>query len=457
MALKLIEAWKAGGLKELSIGHPGGEGSFGAGSQLYLPTRNFDTRAIGDGSGNSAVEACMRTLVAGFVEPPFAHSQQVDGQEELDTLHPMVQLVNEPNPYMTGSMLWASALVGTHVKGNAYWFKQRNGVGRVMELWPLIPSLITPRDATGTLATPEERAAHREGRGPFIAYYEYQPGSVPIRLETSDVIHFRMGQHPTDPRQGRGPLETVLREVMADEEAGQFATALLSNMGVPGVVLSPKDANDLGPSPDEAKEMQRVWSDRFGGRNRGKPYVARGGPLDVTVVSFTPDQMNFTQLRRLPEERISSVLGVPAILAGLGAGLDRATYSNAGELREYFTEQKLAPLWREYGQLLTSQLLSEWLPAVGERATFDLSEVRALQQDEDALWKRMTEAVRAGVITVAEFKAAVGLTYTDADEVYLRPVSLMEVPASMDAEANQLVADIEDELAEGATVDADER
>lgn len=446
--MKLIRAWQAGGLKELSVGHPTDTMGFGS-AMVRMPMANVDVRKVGDGSGNSAVEACLRTLIAGFVEPPLVHSVLVDGQPDLDPFHPMVDLVEQPNPYMTGILLWTATLTATHVGGNAYWFKQRNLAGRVMELWPLNPGTVTPKDASGSLATPEEKAAARAGAGPFIAYYEYRPGTSPIRLEPEDVIHFRMGMDPENPRLGRGPLQTVLREVLTDEEAGQFATSLLSNMGVPGVILSPKDPNDFGPTPTEAEEMGRVWMDRFGGRNRGRPYITRGGAMDVTVVSFTPEQMNFTTLRRLPEERISAVLGVPAILAGLGAGLDRATYSNAGELREFFTEQKLAPLWRDTAQVLTQHLLSEWLPGPGERAAWDLSQVRALQDDQDALFKRWTDAVRAGTATVGDFRRAVGLDTTDADEVYLRPASMMEVPVG-ETMASQGIQQLEDMLADGS-------
>ena len=70
--------------------------------------------------------------------------------------------------------------------------------------------------------------------------------------------------------------------------------------------------------------------------------------------------MNLIELRRLPEERVAAVMGVPAVLAGLGAGLNSATYNNTRELREYFTEQKLVPLWRTVADELTYQLLPEF-------------------------------------------------------------------------------------------------
>ena len=83
------------------------------------------------------------------------------------------------------------------------------------------------------------------------------------------------------------------------------------------------------------------------------------GSMSVEKMSFSPSELDIGTLRRIPEERVSAVLGVPAILAGLGAGLERATYSNAQQLREFFTENKLIPLWRMVGTELTYQLLQK--------------------------------------------------------------------------------------------------
>ena len=84
-------------------------------------------------------------------------------------------------------------------------------------------------------------------------------------------------------------------------------------------------------------------STKVSGRNKGKPLVI-SGQMQVERLSFSPQDLDIGLLRRVPEESISAVLGVPAILAGLGAGLENATYSNARELREFFTENKLIPL-----------------------------------------------------------------------------------------------------------------
>lgn len=441
---RLVAAWQAGGQKGLAQGYPSAANG-SVSPWWYIPAGYTDLSRVGDGRGNSAVEASLNVLGNSFAEAPPYVVERVEGQDQELTGHPLTQLLLQPNPHMIGELLWAFVLVATHVDGDAYLAKVRSAAGRVVELWPLMPDTIEPKDATGRFATVEERALAAQGMGPFIAYYEYTVDGRQHRMETTEVVHIKEGLNPDNPRKGKAPLRTVLREVGADEEAGQFAAAMLRNMGVPGVVLTPMESDDPGPTPTQADDIADAWEQRFGGRNRGRPLVMSGGRWQVERVSFSPQELDYTQLRRVPEERISAVLGVPAILAGLGAGLDRATYSNARELREFFTEQKLAPLWRRYGAEVTLQLGADFQLVAGQRVAFDTSDVRALQQDEDALFTRWLAAVQGGVATVADARRAMGLDTTPADDVYLRPVSQLEVPvgettASAVAQAEAILA-----------------
>ena len=241
------------------------------------------------------------------------------------------------------------------------------------------------------------------------------------------MIHLRQNVDPNNMRRGLAPLRGVLREIAGDEAAGQYTAALLHNMAVPGVILSPRDDQMGGPTREEAEAIAEMYKQKFGGKNRGAPMVLSGA-MNVEIVSFSPDQMKLAELRRIPEERVSAVLGVPAILAGLGAGLDSATYSNTKELREFFTESKLVPMWNMVAQDLTHQLLRpEFDGSENEYAEFDITNVRALADDKDNLYKRMNTAVQGGWVTIGEARKVVGLEADDRHDVYLRPLNMIQV------------------------------
>ena len=372
---------------------------------------------VGDGTGNSAVIACLQVLATAFAEPNIlVSSRNSEGDYQREMNHPLTKLLRRPNPYMTQQLLANYIVTSLNAAGDAFIYKNRNQRGQVVELVPLMPHLVEAKGNENEL----------------ITHFNYQPqggmqGEDTVRIEKVDMIHLRQNVDPNNMRKGLAPLRGVLREIAGDEAAGQYTAALLHNMAVPGVILSPRDDQMGGPTREEAEAIAEMYKEKFGGKNRGAPMVLSGA-MNVEVVSFSPDQMKLAELRRIPEERVSAVLGVPAVLAGLGAGLDSATYSNTKELREFFTESKLVPMWNMVAQDLTHQLLRpEFDGSENEYAEFDITNVRALADDKDNLYKRMNTAVQGGWVTIGEARKVVGLEADDRHDVYLRPLNMIQV------------------------------
>lgn len=376
----------------------------------------FDVSTMGNGASNSAVVACLQTLGMSFSEATLMVKEyDKDGLQQELINHPFTLLMRRPNPYMSGDIVQQYIINAMHVSGDAYLIKQKNNAGQLVALYPLMPEQVTAKGNDDEL----------------ITHYEYDTNNKNVMIQPQDMVHIRLGLDQTNHRQGFAPLRSVLREIYGDESAGQMATALLSNSGVPNIVISPKQ--DFGLTETEAEQVQRAFKQKVGGKNRGMPLVLSGS-MEVKKMAFSPTELDIGTLRRVPEERISAVLGVPAILAGLGAGLDRATYSNASELREFFTESKLIPLWKQVGEELTQQvLLRDYDIADGTSAEYDFSDVRALQTDQDALYNRMNVGVQGGWITIKEAREQVGLPVDESQEVYLLDANKILTPAnSMD-------------------------
>ena len=382
-------------------------------------------KEIGDGSGNSAVTACLSVLSTSFSEPQLqvVKRDQVFGDREVQYTHPLAELYHRPNPFMSQNLLSHYIIMALNTLGDAFLYKNRNQRGQVVELVPLMPHMVEVRGNEKDLITHYEYYAY--GKGEFV--------SIPF----DDMVHIRQGIDPNDHRRGHAPLKTVLREILGDEAAGQFTFSLLDNMAVPGVVLTPRSDGYGGPTREEAESIQAMYKEKFGGSNRGAPMVLSGA-MAVEVVSFSPEQMRLAAMRRIPEERVSAVLGVPAILAGLGAGLDSATYNNTKELKEFFTEQKLIPLWKTVAAELTHQLLIPDFGDTGLMCDYDIQSVRALQPDVDNLYKRVNMGVNGGWITIGEARKVVGLEVDKSHDVYLRPLNMIQVDTDGIAILNEM-------------------
>jgi len=365
--------------------------------------------------GNSAALACLNVLGTAFSEPPL--KVYLKNQEGMDYVmnHPAEQLLENPNPNMTASLLNNYIVTSVAVSGDAFILKLRNDAGAVVQLIPLLPEMVEVKGNTEQL----------------ITKYEYKQKGNTMTILPEDMIHLRERIDPRNHRRGLSPLRSVMVEVLGDAAASQMGAALVKNTGVPSVVISPK--NDLSMTSDEAENIAEVFGRRFGGENRGRPLVISGGEVDIKTLSFSPKDLEIGKLRYINEERISAVLGVPAILAGLGAGLERATYSNAKELREFFTEQKLIPMWNHFANEFTKQLLlQDFEDNTDYCFKYDISNVRALSQDEDATMQRVVTGFNAGFVTVNEARQANQLPTLDDGDYFIRNMMVAEVPVEGD-------------------------
>ncbi|MEN3331464.1 MAG: hypothetical protein V7641_829 [Blastocatellia bacterium] len=388
------------------FGGSGGNRYFGANWHLLdglLPTilsrSRIDYEAeVGDVTRNSIVMSAVRWVGNTLPESPLTVVTNRKGKDEVVPNHPLVQLFKRPNPYHSGSTLLKCFALSWVTDGNAFFLKRRNGAGKPVELYYLPHWMVRPR-------WPGDGSQ-------FISYYEYFVDGIPQRFEPSEIVHIADGMNPLT-RRGMSPMRSLFREIFSDNEAANFSAALLVNSGVPPYIVTSKDGADI-----DAESLKEAIKRQTSGDNRGEPIVASGG-IEVKQLSFNPESLNLKAARMINEERVSAVLGIPAIVLGLGAGLQRSTFANFKEAREAAYESYVVPLLRHFEEELTLQLLPDFTSDGTMRVSHDLSQVRVLQEDQTALYQRLTIGVKGGWIKRSEARAAVGLPVTPDDEVYI--------------------------------------
>lgn len=397
--------------------------------------RSYTERArdqkIGQGLGSSVVVAPLAWIQRNIPDAPL-RLRKKSGKEFTD-VDPsdsgpgaLLTVWNDPNEYYDSRTMMKALAADYKTTGNAFLIKIRSGGGRWTSSWWAPSWSMKPRWPESGLE--------------FISFWEYNIDGQPQRIETDDVIHFRDGIDPKNSRLGFCAFASLVREVFTDEEASTFTAALLSNLGVPGVVISPAAAAMGSGSRGvilDAKAVKKAFGETFGGENRGDAMVLTA-PTDVHVMSFNPQQLTLRDLRKIPEERVTGVFGVPAIVSGLGAGLDRSTFANFGEAREAGYEEGLIPLQNDFASVLRKFGLTEFASDIKSFVVdFDLSEVRVLQEDQNKLWTRGMAALAGGGITRRRFKEIIGEEPEDGDldDVYYIPVSTVITPVDESGDA----------------------
>lgn len=353
--------------------------------------------------GNSAVFACLQAICTAYGEaPPRTYKGDAEGGQPTPVPdHPLEELLAQPNPFIPAPHMWYGAQYAKHASGDAYWVKVRSDATNVVELWPMNPLVFWP------VTTEEDARA-----GTFISYYnhEYAQGKYrPFRVE--DVIHFRMGLHPNDPRHGCSPLQHLVREVAGDEEATNFTAALLANGAIPGLLVTIPPEQSRGFTEEKANELKARIEASFRAGNRGRVGVlTNGGKMEQ--FGFSPDQLNLQALHNVPETRVCAVMRTPVQIVGLGAGTN-SPYANVRELRHAFTDSALVPLYTFDAATLNLQLVPDFAPKRRVFVKFDLNQIRALQEDENQRWARYDNAIKTGWITPNEARKGVGLPEVD--------------------------------------------
>lgn len=372
----------------------------GGSSRLFTPRRIEDLSGkVGDPLDSSVVAAPVQWIARTLPEAPIIVADK-DGATL--PVHPMTDLLHRPNPYYPGALLWSATVIDLLVGGNAYWVKIRNRAGAIVQIWWVPSPLMEVR-------SDDER---------FISGYIYRPGfGAEVPLEETEVVHLRHGLDPSDPRLGASPLRSLLSEVFTDKECGSFTSSLLANMGVPGLIISPADG-DREPSADDMKATRDYLDEQVTGDRRGKPLVM-SGPTTVKQFGFSPQAMNVSALRQVSEERVSAVLGVPAIVCGLGAGLARSTFANFAEAREAAYESCLIPLQELLAVQLDTQLLADVDATPGRRVAWDRSSVRVLQADRMVEAQRAALLATANIITRAQALEMLGEPTRPGDDIYI--------------------------------------
>ena len=360
--------------------------------------------------------------------------------------HPVQKLVRRPNPAYNGDALWQGTVMSFALNGNAYWQKIRNRFGQVIQLWYRPHWLVKPH-------SPPDGSQ-------FIDYYEYDTGRGIQRLNVRDVVHFKFGLDPRDPRYGFGPLRGLLQDVLTDQQAAQFSFRILKNMGIPGVVISPSvspTGEAFEPGRAEVEALKEYVDNALSGERVGKTLVF-GQPTQATQFGFDPSKLTLGELRDQAEERVCAMLGIPSAVVGFGSGMEQTKIGAVmKELVKLAWRQCLFPMQRSMSGQLDEQLLADFVPDYEDRQQvgFDASSALSLQEDDSERTVRVNGMVEAGYLRVDHAQAMTGVEVDKTQQGYLRPMTVMFVPSEVVPTAVEPMAppgaDTEDGTDPGAT------
>lgn len=357
-----------------------------------------------EAESSTIIAAGLRWACMNSIEPPLLVARSANNELVPIPEHALSRLIAAPlgsvdtGRSTTSMMLRMGVMAGLFLDGNAYLIKVRSASGAVIGLDWVAHTSVQVKLASDTESI-ESYVVNRLGM-----VSSYDPG---------DVVHLRWLPDFDNPFMGSSPLKNCMRQILTDNQIAVYTHALLRSPW-PSALISPANEGQAWNRPEMETllaEFRRQASGERAGNMMGLTSTAK-----VDKLSMTPKEMDIAIMARLGEERLTAAMGIPAIVIGLGAGLDRATFSNYAEARQSATEDFLVPMWTIISSTLNEQLLPEFKGVAGVQFTHDTSGVRALQDDRDALYKRITDTFGANIINRAEARRALGFAPGKGDD-----------------------------------------
>jgi HK97 family phage portal protein len=295
----------------------------------------------------------------------------------IDT-HPLLTLLNKPNPLQGGTELCEALYAFRLIAGNAYLHAIGPKGGAPLELHVLRPDRVQVVPGQGGI--PKAYRYSIDTRGVDIAV-------DPITGQ-SRILHLKTF-HPLDDWYGMSPVEAAAYSIDQHNQCGAWNQALLQNGARPSGALMVK-AGEGQPGTLTETQYTRLKSqldEQFSGAaNAGRPLLLEGG-LEWKEMSLSPKDMDFIGIKHSSARDIALAFGVAPQLLGIPGD---NTYSNLKEARLALWEQTILPLLSS-----VTDALNNWLvPMFDSSLTLSLDQdaIPILAEKRDAYWERISSA-----------------------------------------------------------------
>ena len=362
---------------------------------------NYESLAREGYMANSVVFACIREIAEAAAGVPWQlYRATADGQRETVTGHPLLKLLDRPNPFQGRFELIETLIGHLYLSGNGYLEAVGPYAGGGLKP-PSAGGALKPGAGGRSIKPPTELYALRPDRmvilpdpTHFIRGYEYKVGGQSVKFSREQVMHLKLF-HPLDDWYGLSPVQVAALPVDKINASDRWNAALLQNSAVPsGALVSKKRLTD-----EQYGRLKSEMREQYQGVANARSPLLLEEDIDWKEIGTSPKEMDWIEGLKFSALQIAQIYNLPPELIGLTP----ATYQNRKEARKaLYTEVVLPALAR-----LTDALNSWLVPRFGDGLSLEIdrSGIEALSEETAALWER---AGASTFLTVNEQRQMVG-------------------------------------------------
>lgn len=247
---------------------------------------------------------------------------------------PALQLISNPNPFMSQyELLWKTDAY-LEVRGKVFWYIAKDKMNRPREIW-----VISPLDMW---IVPDQEN--------FIKGFVYRAGAQQVPLDPDEVIFFNMPDL-INPYNGIGPAQAAANSLETDRYSSQWNRNFFYNNAEPQGIMTFPEVND-----DDFDALKEKWNDKYGGIDNAKKLaIVRGTGITYTPIQISQKDMDFSKLRDKSRDEILGAFGVPKSILGITENVNRAN----AETAEYtFAKHIIRPRLRLIQEKINNELVT---------------------------------------------------------------------------------------------------
>lgn len=288
----------------------------------------------------TAVYACVRILAEAVASLPLhVYEYQDDGGKKLVHDHPLYYLLHdEPNPEMTSFVFRETLMSHLLIWGNAYAQIIRDGAGRVLGMYPLLP---------------DKMEVQRDDKGNIYYVYSRNSDENPtfkeygnIKLKAEDVLHIPgLG---FDGLIGYSPIAMAKNAVGMTLACEEYGASFFANGANPGGVLE-----HPGVLKDPSK-VRESWNSVYRGVSNAHKIAVLEEGMKYQQIGIPPEEAQFLETRKFQINEIARLYRIPPHMVG---DLDKSSFSNIEQQSLEFVKYTLDPWVIRWEQSLQRSLL----------------------------------------------------------------------------------------------------
>jgi len=291
----------------------------------------------------AAVYACVRVISEAIACLPLHIYRYEDTGAKIAPEHRLYKLLHTaPNPEMTSFILRETIMGHLLIWGNAYLQILRDGAGRIVALYPLLPNKMDVNRDDKT-----REIYYTYWRDSDETHPREKSGGVVLRKD--DVLH--IPGLSFDGMIGYSPIALAKNAVGMAIATENYGAGFFANGANPGGVL--EHPNTVGKNPEKIRD---AWEALYkGAGNSNKVAVLEDG-LKFHTVSIPPEQAQFLETRKFQLNEIARIFRVPPHMIG---DLEKSSFSNIEQQSLEFVKYTVDPWVVRLEQSMCQSLLSD--------------------------------------------------------------------------------------------------